>query len=324
MAPPGGACATSYAKLLGFVVRATSKQVVERLRARGAVCVATDDFGEMTVALNASGVTFSSLVLLGQPSWLPLCFSAKGVLNRSKIDVVMELVRQGWRLEGRLVGAWSVGDPLVCDSNLSRPLSYFAVLLRRSEVADKGVQSIPHTAVDAFYRCLLLLPARKVQAMLRGGVGKSSAFYVEQLRAAGPLALQHDAHLAIEDGLAVEGDAQPDGGILPLPPLMVGELPPAWTRVRAKLPCGYSLRVYFDHFSHSSSVQRGFVNCSAHPSCIKYEFVTSAPDKATFVAKIVAWERLGEGMSTKEEHLVAIPDQQTVATVKAQMTLEDF
>ena len=51
--------------------------------------------------------------------------------------------------------------------NLRRPLSYFASLLSRFIIVEKGLPGIPHDRNDGYYRCLLRLEADALQVHAR-------------------------------------------------------------------------------------------------------------------------------------------------------------
>ena len=60
------------------------------------------------------------------------------------------------------------------------------------------------------------------------------------------------------------------------------------------------VRVYFDHFSHSSGHQRGWVVCSSH-GCIRYAACTGS--KESYCAAMYLWHQAGGALVSKAEHL---------------------
>lgn len=194
---------------------------------------------------------------------------------------------------------------------------------------------------------------------VRDVAGKTDDDWKKALREAS----ENDEVLAIADGTAGDGDLAPledgddrsdfegnfdedgldlgviGGGaqssvapvVLALPPIIGHAVPDAWRRALVSLPAAgqgapYSVKVYFDHHTHSSGVQRGFVFCSnrAHGSCIKYEFCTLAPSRQTFCAWMFAWHASGASIATKSEHLAHRPSDRDVEEVSACMTMVDF
>ena len=65
--------------------------------------------------------------------------------------------------------SWRCGCPLRFVADLRRPMSHFPCLLHHEELAEKGVQAIPHWHVDGFYQCLLRLGPSAIASMMRTG-----------------------------------------------------------------------------------------------------------------------------------------------------------
>ena len=87
------------------------------------------------------------------------------VLQCSKLALILQLRLEGFS-DGATEGLWTPDGLLLYVSSLRKPLSYFACLARRYYIVDKGAPGIPHNQVDGFYRCLLTLKPREMQAML--------------------------------------------------------------------------------------------------------------------------------------------------------------
>ena len=79
--------------------------------------------------------------------------------------LILQLRLEGFS-DGATEGLWTPDGLLLYVSSLRKPLSYFACLARRYYIVDKGAPGIPHNQVDGFYRCLLTMNPREMQAML--------------------------------------------------------------------------------------------------------------------------------------------------------------
>ena len=109
-----------------------------------------------------------------------------------------------------------------------------------------------------------------------------------------------------------------------MPPLPVGygeeSLVPA---ARKLIDCGpgtMELKVYFDHCTHQSGRQRGWVDCVAH-ACIRYKFCTGS--QLEFLADMYALQLAGP-ICTTGVHLGHCPTQEDVAAVMADLRVRDF
>ena len=72
-------------------------------------------------------------------------------------------------------------------------------------------------------------------------------------------------------------------------------------------------------------MQRGFVKCDSHDSCIRYVPVKGA--KEDFVAEMYAWRMHGkdsDDRSAKSSHLQHKPSIEVVQAVKEHLVMEDF
>ena len=235
----------------------------------------------------------------------------------------MRLHTEGWIGDSECSGAWEPEGDLLYRSGLAQPLSYFARLaLRDSEVA-KGVVEIKHRMTDNYYKCLLLLDSGNLLKMIDGMEGKKDEWFRTQLSKSGASAAQAalDAEEEHRPPLAVLDRPGDDEYALPLVPSVVQSS--EWSRCIVSQPGVAPAKVYFDHSSHSSGRQRGWVDCTAH-GCIKYEFC--AGGKAAFCCAMHLW-RLGcerEGCWTKREHLKWSPAQDDIAAALPSLSFSDF
>ena len=285
-----------------------------------------DEFGEMTIAVHGQALDWGCEHILGQPRQVlhvPLRDPATAL---SKLSLVAELVRLGWRGAGHDLPP-IIGDD--CERKfeifmLNKSRYYFKALLARAEILRAGAVRILHGLPAAYYKCLL---------------SRDAAVYTRLAARANLRELTNDAFEALligrdlptrdPDG-AILCDADSDGevtaGLLtladeplrllapePVAAAVFGigvEAPPAPYSI---VQCG--LRINFDGFSHQSGARRGYVTCRQphHPSCIKYRFVKYHENEKECAAWLLAWEESGVGYETKHEHLAAVPSDDEVA-----------
>lgn len=98
-----------------------------------------------------------------------------------------------------------------------------------------------------------------------------------------------------------------------------------WSRCICRRLGGMELKIYFDHFSHSSGTQRGWTTCTLehHKPCIKYEFTTIATDIRTFCARLYLWHERGDDFATTGEHLEYAPTLEAVNMLSELLELRD-
>ena len=182
---------------------------------------------------------------------------------------------------------------------LSAPKSCSAALFRHKQIFEKGVACISHTQVDGYYRCLLIMSADKVQAMLRSMHGRPDAWFKQQIA-------------AIDDPSLENGGSVCDAGSAESRLALVSPLAPVVEqRGFARQICNSgdgssSRKVYFDNFTgtRAGDVQRGFVHCPHHPSCIRYRPVVRETVRE-FCTEMYAWMRVGSrgDLDSKAKHL---------------------
>ena len=85
------------------------------------------------------------------------------------------------------------------------------------------------------------------------------------------------------------------------------------------------LKIWFDHFSSNSAVQRGFTNCRHH-GCIRYTPVSGHISKERYIAEMLAWHLGGgrEDIPDKDTHLKHKPSTQAVDAILSDLIMEDF
>ncbi len=94
-----------------------------------------------------------------------------------------------------------------------------------------------------------------------------------------------------------------------------------WTR--RLIDCGpgtMELNVHFDHSTHQSGRQCGWVDCVAH-ACIRYKFCTGS--QLDFLADMHVWELAGL-ICTAGVHLAHCPTPEAAVAVMADLRVWGF
>ncbi len=172
----------------------------------------------------------------------------------------------------------------------------------------KNVEAIHHWKTDMYYRCLLLLDADRLRAMLEAMAGNADNWFRDQLK---------DVVDSI-DSLSVAGGEHEDVAALPALSAPAGASgfgdvvqSSGFTRAVVNAPDLPSVRVYFDHGSHQSGRHRGWVDCGvdSHLNCIHYEFVGSSSRK-DLLALMHPWYLAGPHCTDKRLLLAYMPSSQ--------------
>ncbi len=306
-------------------VHAACSEDISRALASGSLVATVSDSGEQALRINRSSVQWSVAFLLGRPLQLSRVSRGGDPLKLCELDVLVRLHADGWRPRPSLAGAWEPGMALEYTAGLKQPLSYFAALLDQNAVFGKGVTSIVHSQKDGYCRCLLRLCPAALARMHAEMFGQSNYFFLKCLRDTGGDRIdEEDADVSAAGALS--------DSALAMPPLSVGygevALVPAaivtsslWTR--KLIDCGaetMELKVYFDHCTHQSGRQRGWVDCVAH-ACIRYKFCTGR--QRVFLADMYAWQLAGP-ICTAGGHLAHCPTQEDLAAVMADLRASGF
>jgi len=172
---------------------------------------------------------------------------------------MMRLCEEGWATlpdDGPL--SFRMGEELQCQLILSKPVSYFVALASHNEIFAKGVAEIKHDMPDGYFRCLLTLPAAKLQSLLDDMANKSNERFMGELR-----------ELQLQDGDANAVDDSSGGGV-PLASCELPALPPVhapivagadWERCWVSMGSGtVEYNIYFDNCTGGAGVRRGFTN----------------------------------------------------------------
>lgn len=301
---------------------------VDSLVNRGALVVDANEFGELRARVNWGSLERCVLHSVGD--LVPVCRIrlANPMFQTPKYEWLLRLEEEGFLPDAGVTGALALNSELVYCSDLRRPASYFAALVNRHPIFAKGVQSIQHHMPDGYYKALLVVPSAKLASLIKRLVDKDNRWFLDAIKDCGQSVADfaeieqpggggeadEAALLALEDDLGevaldiVPPQAQPSG----------------WTRVLADMGEGTPVvRIYFDHFTHSSGLQRGWVNCGVH-GCICYR--TCVGDKVSFCTRMYLWLQAGDSSQcpTKPSHLRYEVSETDIQNAKAQIRLVDF
>ena len=84
------------------------------------------------------------------------------------------------------------------------------------------------------------------------------------------------------------------------------------------------ITIMWDHYSHSSGIQRGYVRCPGHDACFRYCQVSRFQNRTRLAAYLFAWRSLGaEGLISREAHQSqqCQPSEQQIALVERDVLL---
>jgi hypothetical protein len=296
---------------------------VELLQRLGAITTGYDDFGDCVLKLNPQAVTWSLAVALSSPIAIGRMHTDLRPLKKSKLEVMMGLCLAGWAPCAAGVDIYT-GGVRWYRPNIAQPLSYFVCLSEAATLFHKGVKKIRHGATDGYYRCLLRLDSEALQAMLQFlETHHRPNNWFRDLLKEHPAALQDEDPVVVEPSYALP--ATPEQPLLALPwPDIAPTM--GWNRSLVHIGEGSRrLKVYFDHFSHQSSIQRGWVDCWTHANCIRYVFVHG--DKDRFLANMYQWQLDGEHEEigdSKHNHLKHEPADADVELIRHSLVTAEF
>ena len=326
-------CAKKGQQRLPFAeLRGVHVTTLRRLAHHGALLLSEDEFGETFIVLNHGAIGWSYAMTVGCP--LQMCHvpSTEPALKRSKLDLVLALTMDGWRHSGDLPAAWEPGCHRRFCMNLRLPHSYFVALFCEQDIMQKGVDRILHGQSGQYYKMLLTLDGDSLKQAL--------ANLPEQ--AERPAVFQ----MSFDD--AIMDDDQEVPGMLPdsVPPVRPdaessalpdadfayseqGLMAPAvtlsgWSRCIVDAGAGTKqMKLFFDHGSHSSGRQRGWVDCDLH-DCRRYRHVSGT--QAEFSAEMYAWfiNSASDGIHDRWCHLAYHPPSADVAALVDKLRFTQF
>lgn len=296
-------------------------EVLPALAKLGVIRLTDDEFGQQMVSWGAAPMHFAIELLLDAPEGL--CSMGMPTLEdtSSKMSLVCELLRQGWSVVDMRTEHVPGGLPHFDKSMVRYSRFYFAALLSRDHVFEKGVKSFPSRAPGNFYRCLLELPSSRLAELVAIMPDLSdyndkafAAFLQGKPLQTKPLAIDGAQAPDAEDQEEDEGPpsahesaaavVSQDMDMLPIEDVVVHR------RLVAPMRCFVGdILVKFDGASHSSGLQRGYFHCAhrSHGVCIKYRQVNLHPTWQHCAAWLVAWHELADGCEEKADHLGCEP-----------------
>ena len=233
---------------------------------------------------------------------------------------------QGWESSREALEPWSIDDPLHYLMDLKRPVSYFAALLSRSSILEKGVASIRHDASDGYYRCLIHVDGPRLLEILDASTQQArsddwfKALLVANAEISGNASgdeVDDEAVLALPPPLEHMAHA---GGIIPVE--TVSDL---WIRCIARRPGHEDLKIYFDGASGGDGRQRGW---AYHPGndIRLYRHCDHFASREHFAAWMALWHSAGvlDVCNTRESHFNYLPLPDDVAALARSIVLVQF
>jgi hypothetical protein len=279
----------------------------------GALQQHATEFGETSIAVDLGSCIWRSQLCAGDPlNILELPSSAGG---SGKLDLVLQLVREGWTGVAALAlpPISHDGDRTFAFPMLFRSRLYFSVLLSADAIFGKGAASIFHNMPHYYYQCLLslkdlsvlppaaelvLLGNKAFQALLQGRAMPEELLALADDDGAELLAIAD----GVDDGEAVEEPPPPIPLVAFVGPSLAGAdaLAKAMDGVEVRDE-GQLYTIRFDGFSHASGIQRGYTRCHHHMSCFRYTQVTMHSSRADLIGYLCAWAEMGPAIS-REDH----------------------
>jgi hypothetical protein len=195
----------------------------------------------------------------------------------------------------------------------------------RRDIWQKVDTGIAHDQVDYYYRCLLFLEGGALATVLEEAAGKGDNWFKAQLGDAGTQEVNDG------DGSSATAVSTSAAGAYVVAQSLrepVVDVAPelGWTRVVAHLgDPSLKLKIWFDHFSSNSAVQRGFANCRHH-GCSRYTPVSGQVAKERYIAEMVVSHLDGgrEYIPDKDAHLKHKPSTEAVDAALPDLVMEDF
>ena len=301
---------------------------VARMADAGALEVWQDEFGDLLVRKAEGGTRYVNVQSAGLPMQI---IRVDRCSPNSKLDVVLGLLRLGWTAGAARANYQPGGRTLFVCSWL-RPTSYFNCLLNSAELFSKGVPSIPHKAISIHYQCMLRLQGRALAEFLAKFASDEAGDAVCRKLLKGP-----DVLLAVCDrgdvAEAADCDDDPEElesqpGVLRegLMPAILGGSETDWKRTIVHVSGWDAHKVLFDHSSHASGRQRGYIECKqrGHKHCLRYTVCDAHASRERCVAWLFAWAVDDAERRSRLEHIGHDPDEAQVLTIMRSMRLEAF
>ena len=306
---------------------------IEKMVMSGILASSRTIFGEPAVALNTDMIQWGVLVLLSEPCQHIRLQSQHKNMQRSKLDIILQLRSHGWReAADQDLEIWKPGQPLLYIAGMRQPLSYFVCLLQHGAITSKGVPEIKHRQLDGYYKCLLSLPAgAELDKVLAEMDHKPNKWFLANIKdnetaaeEIGGEGQPHDEQAALED-VAEHAEAEHASAACSL--LFSQVKSDGFSRqlvdVGSQTP---QAKVYFDHFSGSgpeSHKQRGFIACAEH-CCIRYRQVEETDSLLDFCCRAYIWHIKANNFTDKQNHLAYEPSDDEVVELRDHIRLIPF
>jgi hypothetical protein len=239
--------------------------------------------------LQRSAVEWTAKIQVANPMLAMQVPPEASLLKCAKLDLIMRLKMEGW--DGQVAGLkledWAPNRAQIFRNTETRPLSYFAALLRRFDIVDRGATAIAHTRPDAYYRALLFLSRSALTLMLAlEDEEQDDAWYRKHLKDCpggneGESGDERDPPPA-DDLIALMGDQQH----------AIGRRPERvrWLRQLIDIGPGTAqVKIHFDHASPSGD-QKGFCPCASSGAC-RWQQCRSHATLRDYCAAMYAWHQ---------------------------------
>ena len=313
---------------IAFVDSGISFDFARRLETAGVIAIREDEFSEHQIALRPEGVHWIPAFGIENP--IPACkaYGYGGTpLQRSKLSLLLELYQDGWR-PGQPAAVVTNACDKVYRQTLREPLSYYAALVDRKRIFDKGVQQFEHGKTDNYYRCLLRLEPEPLLHMLGNLAGMNDAWFKSQLVNAG--ADEPEEPVAIEPP---EGDPAAflalQGGAVGLePPQELALEHTLWSRKLCSMGNDtLVVKIYFDNATGDAGIQRSWLTCVHHAGtgCIRWRNICGTQKQ--FCAMMYAWHcaaLVQPDCATKDGHMNYTPPQNEIDAVEQGIVMVGF
>lgn len=80
--------------------------------------------------------------------------------------------------------------------------------------------------------------------------------------------------------------------------------------------------VMFDHYSHASGIQRGYIRCPEHDRCFRYVQVNQFPTRTRLCAYLFAWRTLGQAIDRdSHQSRQCQPDERAILAAEGDVEL---
>lgn len=200
---------------------------------------------------------------------------------------------------------------------------YFIALHCLGAIWRKGVSFVAHQQSEGYYQALVRLPAHLLQGKELHNAShadnqrliKEHADVLEDVEGAHPED-DRDAVAEVDDGvlrLALEApDAlDKEAGFLALMQKHATGAPALASNKSTREYVGRDMKIYYDHFSHSSRRQRTWAVCPAgHPRCYRYRFTDTFASEKHCEAFLWAWASFALANEvSREEHQKYVPNE---------------